>query len=51
MKPLSEDYIVFFDSWMKKLFYESRKLAERIVCLPIYSGLKVEQIEMISKKV
>lgn len=30
---------------------ESRKLAERIVCLPIYSGLKVEEIEMISKKV
>ena len=30
---------------------ESRKLAGRIVCLPIYSGLKVEQIEMISKKV
>lgn len=31
--------------------FESRKLAERIVCLPIYSGLKVEEIEMISKKV
>lgn len=30
---------------------ESRKLAERIICLPIYSGLKVEEIEMISKKV
>ncbi len=30
---------------------ESRKLAERIVCLPIYSGLKAEEIEMISKKV
>ncbi|MBK1872195.1 DegT/DnrJ/EryC1/StrS family aminotransferase [Marinobacter sp. 1-3A] len=30
---------------------ESRKLAERIVCLPIYSGLKFEEIEMISKKV
>ncbi|MCL1479073.1 DegT/DnrJ/EryC1/StrS family aminotransferase [Marinobacter sp. M3C] len=30
---------------------ESRKLSERIVCLPIYSGLKTEEIEMISKKV
>lgn len=30
---------------------ESRKLAERIVCLPIYSGLKFEEIEMISKNV
>lgn len=30
---------------------ESRKLAERIVCLPIYSGLNAEEIEMISKKV
>lgn len=30
---------------------ESGKLSERIVCLPIYSGLKTEEIEMISKKV
>lgn len=30
---------------------ESIKLAERIICLPIYSGLKTEEIEMISKKV
>ncbi|WP_029653217.1 DegT/DnrJ/EryC1/StrS family aminotransferase [Marinobacter daepoensis] len=30
---------------------ESRKLSDRIVCLPIYSGLNAEEIEMISRKV
>ncbi|PHQ13517.1 DegT/DnrJ/EryC1/StrS family aminotransferase [Marinobacter profundi] len=31
--------------------FESRKLSERIVCLPIYSGLTSAEIEMISSKV
>jgi len=30
---------------------ESQKLSKRIVCLPIYSGLKVDEVEMIAKKV
>jgi len=30
---------------------ESQKLSKRIVCLPIYSGLKMEEVEMIAKKV
>ncbi|WP_379865429.1 DegT/DnrJ/EryC1/StrS family aminotransferase [Marinobacter sp. M5B] len=46
----SLDSVVSLDA-QSTVCSESRKLSERIVCLPIYSGLRTEEVEMISKKV